>query len=136
MGSSHSGISSPPLVRIRHCRNFLGTAAAWKLLQLLRHEHSALIPAPAAVLRWVYPQTLTVKARHKGGNESLDFACSVAPKLECSPGCAGRVCGPVTTFWALPDSKPRGGLGIWGREEPGCSTSCILHILQPGCSSP
>ncbi|XP_064285896.1 activating signal cointegrator 1 complex subunit 1 isoform X2 [Passer domesticus] len=55
MASSHSGISSLPLVRIRHCRNVLGTAAAWKFLQLLRHEHIALIPAPAACPRMGLP---------------------------------------------------------------------------------
>lgn len=112
MGSSHSGVFSLPLVRVRHCRHFLGTAAAWKFLQLLRHECIALIPAPTAYSSMGVPSD---PDSHKGGNKSLDFACLVAPKLECSPGCAGWVCPPVTTIRALPESKPGDWVGYLGQ---------------------
>lgn len=46
---------SLPLIRIRHCRSCLGTAAAWKFLQLFRHECIALIAAPAACPRMDLP---------------------------------------------------------------------------------
>lgn len=123
MGSSHSGIPSLPLVRLRHCRNFLGTAAAWEFPQLLRHELIALIPAPAACPRMGLLSDPGSQGQTQRWEKVLGFCLLSSSKA----GVFTRMCWlglcPLSPCSGLSRKASLvTGLLIWAREAPGSSS--------------